>query len=88
MSTSASAAIPLSFFSQNHPLWLTEQVIGDRNRLHLNLKRSAIMSMCHWRHVTCDIHLEGDIRKYIIAIIQSECMISTGGITIENKTYH
>ena len=44
--------------------------------------------MCHWRHVTCDIHLEGDIwrdsfggRKYIIAIIQSECMISTGGIT-------
>ena len=38
--------------------------------------------MCHWRHVTCDIHLEGDIRKYIIAIIQSECMISTGGKTI------
>ena len=35
--------------------------------------------MCHWRHVTCDIHLEGDLRKYIIAIIQSECMISTGG---------
>ena len=40
------------------------------------------MSMCHWRHVTCDIHLEGDIRKYIIAVIQSKCMISTGGITI------
>ena len=39
------------------------------------------------RHVhvllaTCDIHLEGDIRKYIMAIIQSECMISTGGITM------
>ena len=40
------------------------------------------MSMCHWRHVTCDIHLEGDLGKYIIAIIQSECMISTGGIKI------
>ena len=38
--------------------------------------------MCYWRHMTCDINLEGDIRKYIIAIIQSECMISTGGITI------
>ena len=45
------------------------------------------MSMCHWRHVTCDIHLEGDIRKYIIAIIQSECMISTGGITITDIVY-
>ena len=42
------------------------------------------MSMCHWHHVTCDINLEGDIRKYIIAIIQSECMISTGGITMLN----
>ena len=40
------------------------------------------MFMCHWRHVTCDIHLERNLRKYIIAIIQSECMISTGGITI------
>ena len=50
--------------------------------IHLNVKRSAhAMSMCHWRHVTCDIHLEGDLRKYIIAIIPSECMISAGGIT-------
>ena len=51
------------------------------------MKRAAhAMSMCHWRHVTCDIHLEGDIRKYIIAIIQSECMISTEGITICDVT--
>ena len=32
--------------------------------------------------VTCNIRLEGDIIKYIIAIIQSECTISTGGITM------
>ena len=52
------------------------------------MKRVAhAMSMCHWRHVTCDIHLEGDIRKYIIAIIQSECMISTGGITTQNMEF-
>ena len=53
--------------------------------IHLNVKRSArAMSMCHWHHVTCDIYLEGDIRKYIIAIIQSECVISTGGIKTTN----
>ena len=28
--------------------------------MHLNVKRSA-HAMCHWRHVTCDIRLEGDI---------------------------
>ena len=53
------------------------------NENGLNVKRSAhAMSMCDWHHVTCDIHLKGDLRKYIIAIIQSKCMISTGGITI------
>ena len=84
MSTSASAAIPLSFL-------VKIITYGGRNRLlakeiaYFNVKRSAhAMSMCHWRHVTCDINLEGDIRKYIIAVIQSECTISTGGITIQN----
>ena len=34
--------------------------------------------------LTCYINFEGDRRKYIIAIIQSECMISAGGTTIYN----
>ena len=60
MSASASAAIPLLVLVKiiTNGLWnrlLTPEI-------HLNVKRSAhAMSMCHWRHVTCDINLEADI---------------------------
>ena len=81
MSASASAAIPLLVLVKIITYGFWNRLLTPE--IHPNVKRSAhAMSMCHWRHVTCDINLEGDIRKYTISIIQSECMISTGGITI------
>ena len=69
---------PFQFY-QNQHLWLTEQAIDERNK-----SKCEAISVCYVYVplASCDIHLEGDLRQYIIAIIQSECMISTGGITI------
>ena len=63
----------------HHHLWLTEQTIDERNTSKCEENSAGHF---HVPLVSCDINLEGDIRKYIIAIIQSECMISTGEITI------